>query len=144
MKRILLIMIGFSLWLNAGFTRDANGIVSDSTTGLQWQDDYSDNKGSIKSATWSDALGYCEGLTLGGLDDWRLPNVNELYGIGDRSRYNPAIDSTFQNVIPNYYWSSTTTAYDADNAWVVHFNSGNDNWNNKSASFYVRCVRDGQ
>lgn len=143
MKRILLIMIGFSLWLNAGFTRDANGIVSDSTTGLQWQDDYSDNEGGIKSATWSDALGYCEGLTLGGLDDWRLPNFNELYGIGDRSRYNPAIDPTFQNVLSGNYWSSTTGASYTGYAWDVYFYYGNGSWDGKSYSGYVRCVRDG-
>ena len=26
-------------------------------------------------------------------------------------------------------------------AWVVNFNNGNDNWNNKTNNNFVRCVR---
>lgn len=39
------------------------------------------------------------------------------------------------------YWSSTTNASNATNAWNVNFNNGNDNWNNKTDTNYVRCVR---
>ena len=44
-------------------------------------------------------------------------------------------------VVSNHYWSSTTNASNTDNAWNVNFNNGNDNWNNKSNTNYVRCVR---
>jgi len=145
MRTILLIMIGLSTFLSADFTRDANGIVSDSITGLAWQDDYADNGDAVKQSNWADALSYCEALTLGGNDDWRLPNFNELYSIGDRSTFNPAIDSTFTNVISDYYyWSATTNAFIRGDAWLVDSYYGNDASFGKSYSFYVRCVRDGQ
>jgi len=48
------------------------------------------------------------------------------------------------NVVSDYYWSSTTNASDSSNAWNVNFNNGNDDWNNKSNSNYVRCVRAGE
>jgi len=122
----------------------ANGIVSDSETGLQWQDDYNDNHNNIKEATWTDALTYCETLTLEGNNDWRLPNFNELYSIVDKSRINPATNFTFKHVVSYYYWSSTTDTSYRNNAWAIHFSYGNGNHYHKSNSYYVRCVRDGQ
>ena len=113
-------------------------IVADNNTGLQWQDNVNTNK------NWTDAIAYCEALSLGGHTDWRLPNFNELYYIADRSKSNPAMNSTFQNVVSSLYWSSTTVVGYENNAWNVNFNNGNDNWNNKSNSNYVRCVRDGE
>ena len=143
MKKILL---GVSILLTlaqADFTR-SNGIVTDTRTGLQWQDDYSDNSGNVKSAKWMDAIAYCESLSLGGYDDWRLPNFNELYYIADRSKRNPAIDPTFQNTRSDYYWSSTSFVGGEGYAWLVHFRHGYDNGYGKSYSFYVRCVRAGE
>lgn len=54
-----------------------------------------------------------------------------------------AISNKYLNVASNNYWSSTTNASDSGNAWNVNFNKGNDNWNNKTNSNYVRCVRSG-
>ena len=48
------------------------------------------------------------------------------------------------NVVSSNYWSSTTNVSNPNNAWNVNFNNGNDNWNNKNNSKYVRCVRDGE
>ena len=39
------------------------------------------------------------------------------------------------------FWSSTTNASDTSNAWNVNFNNGNDNWNDKANTNFVRCVR---
>ncbi len=146
MKRILLITIAFSVWMwadTARYTRSDTGIVTDNKTGLQWQDDYSDNGDSIKSAKWTDAITYCESLSLGGHDDWRLPNFNELYYLADRSRAGPAIDPTFQNVSGDY-WSSTSIVGREDRAWDVHFSHGRNYDGGKSFSYYVRCVRAGE
>lgn len=40
------------------------------------------------------------------------------------------------------YWSSSPNVSDPSNAWIVNFKNGNDNWNNKSNSNLVRCVRE--
>jgi hypothetical protein len=130
--------------LYSAFSRDSSGVVADSATGLAWQDDYSDNGGDIKSATWQDALIYCEQLTLGGISDWRLPNIRELKSIVDDSIYDPAISSVFQNITSDVYWASTTYASGSSYAWYVLFGNGFDDWYAKTYEGRVRCVRGGQ
>ena len=150
MKRIALLILMMTLMIAAEpgeeerFSRSMAGIVTDRQTGLQWQDDYSDNGGEIKSTEWIDAIAYCENLSLGGYSDWRLPNVRELLSIADRSRYNPAIDPVFQSVDSKLYWSSTTNADGTSFAWHVNFYYGF--WSNfdKGGGLYVRCVRGGE
>ena len=140
MKKILLVTIGLSAMLFAGYTRNGD-IVTDTTTGLQWQDN-TEAKTVIK--TWIEAINYCENLTLGGYNDWRLPNINELNSIVDRSKNNPIVGN-FTNVSSGNYWSSTTVAGDSNYAWFVDFYGGGmENGYNKSNSYYVRCVRAGQ
>jgi len=143
MKKIIIAAIGFSMVLLADLGRNAAGVVTDSTTGLQWQDDYSDNGGNIKSATWQDAIDYCEALTLDG-GRWRLPNIRELNSIADLSRVNPAIDPVFQHTATGYYWSSSTDEGLHDDAWYVNFYNGYRYAYLKVHSDYVRCVRPGE
>jgi len=141
MKPILLILIATNL-LFGTLSRNAE-IVSDSATGLQWQDDAIV---ASTTRTWTDAIGYCENtLVLGGYTDWRLPNKKELLSIVDRSRYAPAIDNTiFVNTASSYYWSSTTDASYTSNAWGVYFSYGDSLNRYKTLNGYVRCVRGGQ
>ena len=144
MKKILMIVLGLSTVMMADLSRNSAGVVTDSTTGLQWQDDYSDNGGSIKSAKWQDAIDYCEALSLDGHEDWRLPNLRELTSLVDDTRYDPAIDATFTQTASDGYWSSATYARYHDNAWGVDFYSGRQGHDDKDYSYYVRCVRAGQ
>ncbi len=44
----------------------------------------------------------------------------------------------------NNYWSGTTYADNTDNAWIVNFNNGNVNNDNKDNEYYVRPVRSSQ
>ena len=126
--------------LARGYTRDGvNNIVTDNTTGLVWQDD------AVVSSThrsWADAVTYCDGLSLGGYSDWRLPTMKELTTIIDYGA-SPAMDGIFANVGGSYYWSSTEYFYKTDQAWSVYFQSGYDNHNTKTNATdgYVRCVR---
>ncbi|WP_236546715.1 Lcl domain-containing protein [Psychromonas sp. L1A2] len=99
------------------FVDNNDGTITDTATGLMWQTADSD-----KGMNWQDALTYSNNLTLGGHDDWRLPNAKELQSIVDYSRSpatsnSAAIDSVFKaSTIKNeagekdypYYWSSTT------------------------------------
>jgi len=142
MKQILWIILGLSVFLNAGFTTagQPNGVVKDTSTQLQWQDDYSANGNSIMIATWEDAIDYCATLGLAGLD-WRLPNKNELLSLVDYKKYNPSIDTVFNHTTSYYYWSSTTSAYDTYYAWVVFFTDGRTYDYYKFSTRAVRCVR---
>ena len=143
MKKIMLGFIIMFTMVYADFIRN-NGIVTDYTTGLIWQDDYSDSDGNIKDANWTDAINYCENLSLGSYTDWRLPNKKELLSILDRSRYLPAIDAKFQKSVSDRYWSSTTQVYYRGDAWVVYFDFGSETtYLQKTYSCYVRCVRGG-
>ncbi len=86
-----------------GYVARSDGVVVDASTGLEWQRD-DDGVGR----TWAAALAYCRDLTLGGHDDWVLPDVKQLYSLVDASRV-PAIDPTFGLTRPDAYaWSSTT------------------------------------
>jgi hypothetical protein len=122
----------------ASFSKSDN-IVTDSTTGLQWQDDAVGN-----TMPWEEAIAYCKALELDTYSDWRLPNVNELKTIVDRSKYNPAIVSGFTNFGSSYYWSSTSYKYRTGSAWIVNFDDGYVGSYDKSGSNYVRCVRAGE
>jgi len=137
MKIILLIMIGLSL-LQADFTKTGD-IIKDSVSKLEFQDDAVGSQ-----MPWEDAITYCEALTLGGHGDWRLPNINELKSIVDRSKVNPAIVTAFTNTSSSNYWSTTTYERNKNYAWYVGFSNGNVSGFTKGYSGYVRCVRDGQ
>jgi len=139
MKRIVTMVLVMSIALFADFTRDGS-VVTDNTTGLQWQDD------AIGSTmNWKSAIEQCENLTLDGHSDWRLPNLKELTSIVDDTRFDPSIDTdTFQHVASFYCWSSTTYAGNSSNAWRVYFGNGYQYSYYKSNSYFVRCVRAGQ
>jgi len=124
MRAILLIVIGFSIFVDAGDFSRINGVVTDARTNLEWQDDYSDNNNTIKEATWQGAIDYCEALILDGKSDWRLPNLNELTSLVDDTKYNPILNEVFQNTNSNTYWSSTSKSSYNANAWFVYFSIG--------------------
>ncbi|MFC1856590.1 DUF1566 domain-containing protein [Thermodesulfobacteriota bacterium] len=124
------------------FIINGDGTVTDTTTGLMWQ-----QVTETYTMNWQNALSYCEALDLGGYTDWRLPNIKELASLADLNRYGPAIDTdyfpdTFE--VTEHYWSSTTFAYTTDGAWLGYFGDGDDNNQVKSGSYYVCAVRGGQ
>lgn len=125
----------------ADFTDNNDGTITDNVTGLMWQ---KQDDGVAKD--WATALSSCEGLTLAGHPDWRMPNVKELRSIADTTKYGPSVDTAFFPVTQtSYYWSSTSWAGNAANvALTVSFNSGsvnNTELKTTSSYVYVRCVR---
>ena len=146
-----LVAVVLAVWVtgvHAAFVDNGNGTVTDTSTGLMWQQDTArDGEGNYDTMTWEEALAYCEALELpnGGYTDWRLPTIKELLSLVDYSQYDPAIDEIFRlNTVSSRYWSSTTVASSTYNAGVVDFSNGYDYWSNKPNNYYVRAVRGGQ
>jgi hypothetical protein len=139
----------------ARFSRNTSAtdqpIVTDSVTGLSWQGCTAGLTGSdcvggtVGTYTWANALGYCAGLSWGGLQDWHLPNAKELHSIvNDRRTGGPTIDVTaFPNTPANWFWSSSSSLGNPSYAWYVSLNNGNVDSPVKSGGYYVRCVRSG-
>ena len=121
------------------FINNGDGTVTDSVTGLIWQQE---DDGIER--TWYKANEYAKSLNLGGKTDWRLPTVQELGTIVDYGRYNPAIDPIFSNVKPSVYCSGTTDARHTRDAWIVDFFCGYVSYDSKFLNYYVRCVRGGK
>ncbi|NPA66248.1 MAG: DUF1566 domain-containing protein, partial [Epsilonproteobacteria bacterium] len=92
--------------------------------------------------SWDDAKTYCANLTLGGYSDWRLPNIVEVESIVDFENSDPSIDPTFQNTISDRYWSSSIYAGNNAQAWGVDFYDIYNIREDKTQTYYVRCVRD--
>lgn len=92
--------------------------------------------------TWDAALAYCEAMSLSTYTDWRMPNRRELGSIVDKSKYNPAIDTTyFPNTHSSAYWTSDTPGGNKFFRWNVDFYGGDDKGTDKSDFNYIRCVR---
>ncbi|MDD2267313.1 DUF1566 domain-containing protein [Sulfuricurvum sp.] len=83
---------------------DIKEVVLDTQRQLIWQDN-SDCK-KVKK-TWKEAIEYCQNLDFFGYRDWRLPYIEELFYILDKTRIDVAINKSFQNVTSDDYWSSS-------------------------------------
>jgi hypothetical protein len=126
-------------------------VVADWVTGLDWQGCPAGVGGSLCATTigltmyaWQDAFAYCEGLSWGGADDWRLPNVLELDSIVDSMATGVAIDGAiFPGTAADLYVTATTFAAGFNQAYDVYFGFGNSTNNPKTHALRVRCVRTG-
>jgi len=131
------------LMAKADFIREnKKQVVHDTSHCLIWQDD---NRTKVIKKNWKDAIEFCENLELGGYDDWRLPNINEIFTISDKSKIDPAIQSEFNNVnTKNHYWTSTSWNgnHTSPIAWTFDFSDSNDEDDDKNKELLIRCVRD--
>jgi len=115
-------------------------VVLEPGRGLMW------DPAESKEMTQKQALAYVKKLRTGGFKDWRLPTVEELFLLADRSKYRPAIDTaSFPDCKSDWYWTSTPAADSpADCAWFVYFRYGNASWFHQDDSGVVRAVRASQ
>lgn len=107
-------------------SNNAESILMDNNSGLEWQQNISDNKYS-----WVKAQTYCEELTYGGYSDWRLPTPQELLMVENNSSH----DS---------FWSSAYAINDDSLAKYVCYGGYADcvvTTLERNRSLYVRCVR---
>ncbi len=112
--------------------------TKDRRSGLLWHTlDATDKRAKY---TFDQADEMCENLTLHGRN-WRLPTLEELYGIVDYSRFRPTVEMKyFGPMMHRYYWTSDSLN-DAE-GYVVGFKLGSVATVSKKEEAYARCVSD--
>ena len=131
------------------FTDNGDGTVTDTASGLTWQ-----QEDSASGLDWEEALAYAEDLELADYDDWRLPDVKELQSIVDYTRSPSATDASDEGPAINtdyfditelvsgttdynpdygYFWSSTSAYFSPASpeyyyAWYVAFGTAVDDY----------------
>jgi hypothetical protein len=129
----------------ASYTDGGDGTVLDHVTGLRWEGEPPSAAGS-----WDDAISYCDGLSLGGFDDWRLPTRIEVTSVLDYSE--PGWSSeAFSSAAGGFHrtssdWILTINQQGAgagkDFAWAFNMGDGIvSNAYSKVSDARYRCVR---
>ena len=117
------------------FIDNGDGTVTDPKTSLIW---LKATLGNGQPMTHEKAL---EAIAALG-PEWRIPEFDELHSLVDRSRYNPAIDtSAFADTQNCAYWTSEKTAWASRAVWVVYFGNGHSYDCLRDDSACVRAVR---
>jgi hypothetical protein len=149
-------------WPSGRFINNGDGTMTDSLTGLMWLTDANsantighdpDGTGD-GSMLWESALDFVAGINNGTYSisaphtDWRLPNINEIeslahWGQGDEAAWFSG--QGFDNIQPEYYWSSTTYVRSSTSARCIDMSTGHISTSIKaSALLHVWPVRGGQ
>mgnify|MGYP001482484899 CR=1 FL=1 len=131
------------------YTDNGDGTITDNVTGLVWTQDL-----SSYSMAWSEAAGYCESLDFGGITDWRLPSVKELWSLRDFSQGWPWVDTDYFYLVgdgselsQHHSWTSDLYLVESEyqnqqvqgdpafivNDWTGHIKA-------MSGNRFVRCV----
>lgn len=106
-------------WPEPRFSRQG-GEILDRLTNLVWHDP---GGFQTRALSWEQALEAVEKAK--GNAGWRLPNINELESLVDASAHSPAlpINHPFTG-LNDGYWSSTTSFFEPDWAYVLYLNKG--------------------
>jgi hypothetical protein len=139
-----------------------NQAVYDDVAKLTWLQDANANGAAMN---WFTAMAWADGLSIGGVDDWRLPGGSMAYGYNQtasemgnlfynvlggtanssittsNNATNYAFFQNVQNVQADYYWSGV--AFASDYAWVFGFNIGRQDFGAKYSSLFAWAVRSG-
>ncbi len=147
------------------YVDNGDGTVTDLNTGLMWEKKSDDGSIHDKDTTysWDDAFAVhvatLNSSTFAGHTDWRVPNYKELVSILDLGTFVPSVDPVFNTgcvlgctvttcsctgLSPtSFYWSSTSVAIVPIFAWLIFFDLGEDDIDEKSFGGFVRAVRGG-
>ncbi|RZB30528.1 MAG: hypothetical protein SRB1_02808 [Desulfobacteraceae bacterium Eth-SRB1] len=117
---------------NDRFQDHRDGTITDRRTGLMWSKNTDPAAGSFNWFQAVDAVAGLNAKKYCGYRDWRLPDVNELASLVDRSIYAPSLPRghPFLN-IKVWYWTGTTTADHSNHAWRIYFFLGNIDYGHK-------------
>lgn len=108
-------------WPKPRFVLVEHGVM-DALTGLTWHGKARLGEGI---ATWSDALAAVYAYGQETHLPWRMPTINEMESLVDASAHSPALaqDHPFSD-IQAAYWSSTTSSFETDWAYVLYLMKG--------------------
>ena len=111
-------------WPAARFAT-GQAVVLDRLTNLCWTRQANHSAGPV---SWQQALDLIRRLNearWAGLAGWRLPNINELESLVDCAAHHPALPAGHPFVaLREGYWSSTTSFFETDWAWVLYLDKG--------------------
>lgn len=119
----------------------------DKETGLVWERVPDTLSGTQR---WDDSIVFCHSKEVGGRMGWRLPTVEELASLVDRTQ-TPALPilHPFSIFPATTFWTATTSVYLSNVAWYVNFisgtlhNTGPESSKSSSSNNYFWCVRGG-
>ena len=120
------------------FEATGHPVVLQENTGLMWSAAPIGN-GPV---TLDEAERLAAECRLGGFDDWRVAEVEELFVLHDRSRSDPAIDTDYFECPEGSYWSSTPAAWaPREGAWDVYSGNGYSPISYRVSRRWLRVVR---
>ena len=98
-----------------------------------------------KRLKWDKGEAACSALTLCGLKDWRLPDLEDLEAVRDLTKFNPVADTNFlPDLDPAAHWTRTPYAPDPSSvAWVLNFSLGHCDASDRYYEYDVLAVRSG-
>lgn len=114
----------------SGLIGIGGGIVHDTDKGVFWQ-----QNDDLTNRTWNHAQDFCANSTLGGINNWRLPEKEALQSI---------VGSLLFGVYSTSYWTQTTcdTSPVGFGEWAVNLNSGLSGCKEDTRAYRVICVTD--
>ena len=125
-------------WPDPRFSADAQ-VVADRLTGLFWMRDAGEEALPMSWAEAAQRVAFLNERREAGRADWQLPERRERFSLLSQQRMNPVLPAghPFSGVFPGYYWSATTCAAAASQAWYVHLGGGRVYKGMKHGSYMV-------
>jgi hypothetical protein len=106
------------------FEKNGN-FIFDTITKKIWLSVKEISQGTVN---WREANRFIDSINCdkrAGFADWRLPKIRELESLIEPSRHSPAFAENFLlDSVQDGYWSSTTSIYEANYAWVLYTRDG--------------------
>lgn len=108
-------------WPFPRFSKTESGVL-DTLTGCIW---HPNSTCTPTSVTWDEAFAAVQTLVKQTGLPWRMPTINELESLVDASRHSPALPAGHPFIdVTEAYWSSTTSFYEPDWAYVLYMHKG--------------------
>ena len=126
---------------------NGDGTVTDNLTGLTWEQNTEENEPNLY--TYNEAITYCDDLTLGGQNDWRMPTRKEYSTILNFGTTSPSLDTVYfpyytsvYEENESHYWTSSEYYDDSSQVWLLRLAFGLvDKTPKEPDSHRVKCVR---